>query len=254
MSNRAWMPLHIENYLADTGHLTAAEHGAYMLLIMTYWRDGRLPEDERLIARISRLSKDEWAESRDVIAALFRDGWKHKRIDEELAKADEIIEKRRNAANTRHAKSKPDAHAEQVQSKSSDTGTLPRTLDQGLEKEEPSGSSKKRGCRLPVEFIPDQAWAVSEGLSPSQAQTEAAKFRDYWNGKSGASATKLDWPGTWRNWVRHAVERSPPKASSTSALANSAARLAQSMRSSDEIRSRSSGGSLPALIPHLPVR
>jgi hypothetical protein len=71
MSNRAWMPLHIENYLADTGHLTAAEHGAYMLLIMTYWRDGGLPEDERLIARIARLSKDEWAESRERILPLF---------------------------------------------------------------------------------------------------------------------------------------------------------------------------------------
>lgn len=88
MSNRAWMPLHIENYLADTGHLTAAEHGAYLMLIMHYWREGRLPEDERLIQRIARLSKDEWAESRDILAALFRDGWKHKRIDEELAKAD----------------------------------------------------------------------------------------------------------------------------------------------------------------------
>lgn len=208
MSNRAWMPLHIDTYLADTGYLTAAEHGAYMLLIMTYWRDGGLPDDERMIARIARMSKDEWAESRDVLASFFKDGWRHSRIDEELAKADEIIEKRRNAALGRHAKSKPDASAVQVQSTSSDMGVPPRTLNQVV-KEEPSGSSKKRGCRLPPDFIPDQSWAVGEGLSPSQAQSEADKFRDYWNAKAGASATKLDWTGTWRNWVRQAHERLP---------------------------------------------
>lgn len=262
MSNRAWMPLHITDYLADTGHLNAAEHGAYLMLIMHYWQNGSLPADERLLARLARMSKAEWEESRDVLAMLFGPNWTHKRIDAELSKADEIIEKRRNAANKRHAENKPDASAVHVQSKSTDTGALPRTLDQGLEKEEPNGSSKKRGCRLPADFMPDLAWAVTEGLTPSQAQTEAAKFRDYWNGKAGASASKLDWPGTWRNWVRQALERMPQgirgspaaKASSTSALANSAARLAQSMRSANEIRSGSSGNSIPALIPHLPFR
>lgn len=260
MSNRAWMPLHITDYLADTGHLTAAEHGAYLMLIMHYWQNGSLPADERLLQRLTRMSKDEWAESRDVLAMLFGENWSHKRIDEELAKADEIIEKRRSAANARHAKSKPDAHAEQVESKCSDTGALPRTLDQGL-KEEPNGSSKKRGCRLPADFAPDLEWAVGQGLTLSQAQTEAAKFADYWLSAAGAKGVKTDWPATWRNWVRSALERLPssraspaPKASSSSALADSAARLVQSMRSENEIRSRSGGSGVPALIPHLPFR
>jgi uncharacterized protein YdaU (DUF1376 family) len=260
MSNRAWMPLHITDYLADTGHLNAAEHGAYLMLIMHYWQNGSLPADERLLARLARMSKAEWDDSRDVLAMLFGPNWTHKRIDAELTKADGIIEKRRNAALGRHAKSKEDASAVHVQSTSTDTGVPPRTLNQAV-KEEPSGSSKKRGCRLPADFIPDQAWAVGEGLSASQAQSEAAKFRDYWNAKAGASATKLDWPGTWRNWVRQALERmpqairgSPAKASSSSALSDSAERLVQSMRSADEIRSGSRGPGIPALISHLPVR
>lgn len=75
MSNRAWMPLHIGDYLADTGHLTATEHGAYLLLIMHYWKNGRLPENERVIARIAKLSPDQWEESRDMLAMLFGPGW-----------------------------------------------------------------------------------------------------------------------------------------------------------------------------------
>lgn len=127
MSNRAWMPLHIGDYLADTGHLTVAEHGAYLLLIMHYWQNGSLPENERLIARIARMSASQWEESRDVLAMLFGPGWTHKRIDAELSKADEIIEKRRAAAEARHSKSKPDANAVHVQSKSTYTGALPLT-------------------------------------------------------------------------------------------------------------------------------
>lgn len=119
MTSPVWMPLYVADYLADTGHLTATEHGAYMLLIMRYWQDGGLPDDERLIARYSRMTPEQWNESRDIIAALFDDGWKHPRIDAELARADEVIGKRRAAAEQKHSKRR--ASALHVQSTSSDT-------------------------------------------------------------------------------------------------------------------------------------
>lgn len=208
MSNRAWMPLHITDYLSDTGHLSAAEHGAYMLMIMHYWQNGSLPANERLIARIARMSAEQWDESRDVLAMLFGENWTHKRIDAELTKADEIIEKRRSAAVSRHGKSKQDAHAEQVHSKSSDTGALPSTIHQEL-KEEPIGSSKKRGSRLPSDWMPDIGFAVSIGLSVSQAEHEAAKFREWWPAQPGQKGVKLDWDLTWKTWCRKATERLP---------------------------------------------
>lgn len=37
-----------------------------------------------------------------------------------------------------------------------------------------------------------------------RAQTEV--FVDYWRAKAGAGGTKLDWPATWRNWMRRAQE------------------------------------------------
>ena len=33
-------------------------------------------------------------------------------------------------------------------------------------------------------------------------RAQAATFKDYWCSKSGQGATKVDWAGTWRNWVR----------------------------------------------------
>ena len=114
------MPLYVADYLADTGHLSAAEHGAYMLLIMHYWTNGGLPDDERRLARIARMSEDEWCAARDELASFFQDGWRHARIDAELAKSEEISSKRKAAAEQRHNKSNANAsaNAEQVQTQS----------------------------------------------------------------------------------------------------------------------------------------
>ena len=91
MTALPWMPLYIADYLADTGHLSTVEHGAYMLLIMHYWQHEGLPDDERRLARIARLSPDEWQDVRDSLADLFDDGWKHGRIDRELQRTTEKI-------------------------------------------------------------------------------------------------------------------------------------------------------------------
>jgi uncharacterized protein YdaU (DUF1376 family) len=86
MTERPWLPLYIADYLADTAHLSASEHGAYLLLIMHYWRIGRLPCDERQLARIARMTAREWANARDTIASFFDEDWRHKRVESELAK------------------------------------------------------------------------------------------------------------------------------------------------------------------------
>jgi uncharacterized protein YdaU (DUF1376 family) len=82
-----WMPWFPADYRKDTSHLSAAEHGAYCLLIMHYWTVGGLPDDDRQLARIAAMTPAEWKRAKPIIRAFFQDGWKHKRIEAELAKA-----------------------------------------------------------------------------------------------------------------------------------------------------------------------
>jgi uncharacterized protein YdaU (DUF1376 family) len=99
------MPLYVGDYLADTAHLTAAEHGAYLLLIMAYWRNGSLPKDENMLRRISRMTQREWIASKDVLYAFFRDDWIHDRIESELRKS-ELTSARRSISGERGAHAK----------------------------------------------------------------------------------------------------------------------------------------------------
>ena len=96
------MPFYFADYLADTGHLSTVEHGAYFLLIAHYWAHGKLPDDEAAIARITRMTARQWSRSRDVLRSFFDDGWFHKRIDEEIAKSLKISEVNSANAKRRH--------------------------------------------------------------------------------------------------------------------------------------------------------
>ena len=92
--NRPWMPLYVGDYLGDTGHLTTTQHGAYLLLMMHYWRKGELPDDDRQLSKIAKLPLRTWCEYRATLQDFFYDGWKHKRIDAELQRMMQVSAKR----------------------------------------------------------------------------------------------------------------------------------------------------------------
>jgi uncharacterized protein YdaU (DUF1376 family) len=95
--SKPWMPLYVGDYLKKTTHLGALESGAYLHLIMDYWSNGKLPTDERQLARIAKVSDREWSRIRDTLQAFFVDGWRHERIEKELAHAEEVSNKRKEA-------------------------------------------------------------------------------------------------------------------------------------------------------------
>lgn len=79
---RVWMPIYIGDYLSDTMHLKRAEHGAYLLCLMAYWRkQGPLTDDE-----FRRVAGREFMAVRDFFSKV--DGhWYHERTQKELEKA-----------------------------------------------------------------------------------------------------------------------------------------------------------------------
>lgn len=67
-----------------------------------------------------------------------------------------------------------------------------------------------RGSRIPEGFTPSEATLAAlraEGIAAPAAAL--ASFRDYWAGVPGQRGVKLDWEGTYRNWVRRDATRAP---------------------------------------------
>lgn len=96
------------------------------------------------------------------------------------------------------------------------TATLEKNTDQE-EKPKPvakpadkpkSSRRASRGCRIPDDWELDNEYletarATLPGVPDAVFTFEAAKFKDYWLAKTGASAVKKDWMATWRNWLRN---------------------------------------------------
>ena len=78
MAALPYMQLYVADYLADTSHLTAAQHGAYMLLLMNYWQRGKAfhaPDERTLnirLANVARMLNDEWEQNKQVLARVLR--------------------------------------------------------------------------------------------------------------------------------------------------------------------------------------
>lgn len=87
-----WMPLHVGAYIAATRHLSAAEHGMYLLLLMHAWNNaGAIPGDEDRLQRICNATAKEWTKGRAAILDFLTkqpDGsYRQKRLDAELERS-----------------------------------------------------------------------------------------------------------------------------------------------------------------------
>ncbi len=212
------MPLYVGDYLGDTQRLTTEQHGAYLLLILDYWRNGPAPNDDAVLQCITKLDKESWNKHRPSLERLFNtaDGhWTHKRIDAELEKAKTNHERRSSkalkAAQARWGNAQSNAtgipQAMPVECPSPSPSSSPKGSEEASDAKASSVHARK-GTRLPEDFeMPGDwiAWAQKEKPDWCGADfvSEVESFCDFWHAKAGKDGAKLDWLATWRNWVRN---------------------------------------------------
>jgi len=176
------MPLYIGDYLGDTQRLTTEQHGAYLLLILDYWRNGPPPDDDAVLQQITKLDRASWKRHRPTIQRMFQvtDGqWLHRRIDKELeaaaANAERRSSKASKAAKARWEHSSKDAP--------SNAPSMPEA--KLVECPTPSPSSVPNGTgaeapRDPVKELFDLGvrMLVNAGKSDGQSRSIIGKWRN----------------------------------------------------------------------------
>jgi uncharacterized protein YdaU (DUF1376 family) len=225
MSQYPSLPLFTDAFLADTGHLSAQETGAYLLLMMMAWRspDCRIPDDDLKLARWARLDRRTWLKVKATVLefwALESGFWTQKRLSKER----EIVSKRaevarQNGVHGGRPKSLENDDPPNPTGSARDTQTKapnPNPISKGSSlRSEPPLSS--RATRLPTDWQPDEGdrtFCRNLGWTESQIDEAASEFRDYWAGVPGAKGCKLDWPATWRNRAREIGRRVAPRSTS----------------------------------------
>lgn len=154
-----WMPLYIGDYLKDTMVFECAEeHGAYMLLMIYYWKNGgAIKADEKFLRQVCKLSHFKWKKIAPKLLGFFyeKDGFlTHEFLDKELDKAREqqqTFQKRSKKAN--EAKRK-----------------LRRLEEQEAREPEPFNPRK-------IIFAEGLRYIMSKGIAEKQARSLLGKWR-----------------------------------------------------------------------------
>lgn len=206
------MPLWTDAYLADCGHLSDAEHGRYLMLLMHLWRapSQRLPNDDAWLARRFRRSvEDVQNEIRPLISEFCDcDGnWiTQKRTSREFAYVAEQSRKQSERAKARWDKEKGRCRGNAT----ARNAPTPTPVKKGEAK-----ASPKKASRLPDDWRPSQElgrWAMTEfGWTVEEVRSTADSFCDHWRATAGQNARKLDWDAAFRNWCRRAKPQTPPR-------------------------------------------
>jgi uncharacterized protein YdaU (DUF1376 family) len=182
------MPLYIGDYLADTGHLSAVEHGAYLLLLMHYWQRGEpLPNDDERLRRIAKVDHRVWSKVRRSVADFFdidEHTWTHRRVEQELEHARSKSLKAREAG-IRSGESRANKRSTDVQR----TFNGPRTKREHPQNQISEEEEEKRGsAREASPQKPERAREIPTGTSDLYDAVLAAMMLDH-------NCSKAAWQG-----------------------------------------------------------
>ena len=155
MADLPYMRFWVGDYLGATSHLSAEEHGAYLLLLMAAWRsDGGLPSDEQRLARIARVDGQRWGAVWEAIGGFFvADGehFRNRRLSEELTSAkadkDSAVAKAKAAAEKRWGTQK-DAPSHAPSIASSNAPRMPQAMLGGMLEQCQSESESESDLKL----------------------------------------------------------------------------------------------------------
>ena len=86
MAALPYMQFYVADYLADTAHLTTEEHGAYLLLLFSYWQTGKPLRVDRL-STVARVPNERWTSVAETLSEFFNVSathWTHFRVEADL--------------------------------------------------------------------------------------------------------------------------------------------------------------------------
>lgn len=218
------MPLWTDAYIADTRHLSDAEHGRYLLMLMDMWRSPgcRFPNDRAWLERRFRRTPEQFDSDIQPLLDEFCqcDGnwWTQKKLQKVWKQVRETSLKQSGRAKS--LKNRVNGTSRGLATK---TKTKTKTLNnppidtppQQFELEGPVNGSgtkpadkpgrKKPAIPLPEDWRPDVTYARQQGLSDREINHQANKFSAYCkaNDKRYSNHT-----AAWHNWVLTYLERS----------------------------------------------
>ena len=226
MAALPYMQLYVADYLADTSHLTAAEHGAYLLLMMNYWQRGQSfkAKDEqslnKRLATVARMSNEEWADAAETLAEFFDVSpteWRHKRIERDLEavrlKSTKASAAGKASAASRKSKSPTDVPPNDPAPAPTDVERTLNHTDTDTDTEYNSHSAPEREPEpggapfaMYLDWIPDQqrlkAYAFRAGIPMSAfGQTAISGFVLHHDAK-GEAKTEAEWVSSLVNWIK----------------------------------------------------
>jgi uncharacterized protein YdaU (DUF1376 family) len=217
-----YFELHIGDYQRKTAHLTLAEHGAYSLMLQTFYATERpLPKDRKVLYRLLRADSAAERKAVDVVATEFwpegPTGLVNKRAQEVLDAYHAWVEKQRSNGSRGGRPPQTNGKANGYNSDN------PRET-QGLTQTKANGGDRAR-VPLPTSHLehdqdptptPPKGGAVSRRRSPERAEKDEAKVR--WRAllSSGGAdrdarvQAAIDKIGGWSR-IQHRTERDEPR-------------------------------------------